>query len=51
MSKKITILTPSRLMRVKPKTRFEYFRRILKGEMVYKPSVMLELREVNRNSK
>jgi len=44
---KVKILYPSRLMKAKPKTRFEYFQKMLKGEMVYKDSPEVELKKIN----
>jgi len=41
------IIYPSRLMRVKPKTRFEYFRKICRGELVYRPALRADERRLN----
>jgi hypothetical protein len=43
------VLYPSRLMRATPHTRFDYFKRILRGELVYKPSLDYELKKINTN--
>jgi hypothetical protein len=40
------VLYPSQLMRVTPHTRFKYFKRILRGELTYKPSLDYELKKI-----